>query len=42
MKLKHLFALIILSCTTLIGWSQDFTRLDWDVLRIDSMLPQYT
>lgn len=42
MKLSQLLFGSFLCCAPLSVQAQDFTRLDWNVLRIDSVLPQYT
>lgn len=42
MKFRHLLSGIFLFSAVLSGQAQDFTRLDWDVLHIDSLVPHYT
>lgn len=42
MKFRYLVSGIFLFCAALVGQAQDFTRLDWNILRIDSLVPRYT
>lgn len=42
MKFRHLLSGISLFCAATWMQAQDFTRLDWDIMRIDSLVPHYT
>lgn len=42
MRLRHFLSGILLFGAALSGQAQEFTRLDWDVMKIDSLVPQYT
>lgn len=42
MKFRELLSGIIFLCAAFSGRAQEFTRLDWNVLHIDSVMPYYT
>lgn len=42
MKYRRLLSGIFLFCAATWAQAQDFTRLDWDILRLDSVVPRYT
>lgn len=42
MKYRRLLSGIFLFCAAAWAQAQDFTRLDWDIMRLDSIVPHYT